>query len=128
MIQFEILSGKMAGTRHVARRFPFRIGRAAQSGLRLEEAGVWEDHAEVRFERGEGYHATAKGDALLFLNGEKVASARLRAGDVIELGAARIRFWLGDTVQRKLGPREWCTWLIVAAVMLGQVLLIYALL
>ncbi len=35
MIQLSILSGKKAGTQTVARRFPFRIGRAAENELQL---------------------------------------------------------------------------------------------
>jgi len=128
MIQLEILSGKMAGNRYGVRRFPLRIGRAPQAGLRLEDPGVWENHAEIGFERGNGYQARANGDALLRINGELLAASRLRAGDVLELGAVRIRFWLGAPTQRRLGLREFGTWLLIAAVILGQIVLIYELL
>ena len=47
MVQFKIVSGKMAGTEQVARRFPFRIGRSAEADLRLEDDGVWDDHLEL---------------------------------------------------------------------------------
>ena len=40
MIQLNVLSGKTAGSQTVARRFPFRIGRAAQNDLLLDDDGV----------------------------------------------------------------------------------------
>ena len=40
MLQLSILSGKTAGTEWVARRFPVRIGRAPDSDLKLEDAGI----------------------------------------------------------------------------------------
>ena len=128
MILLEILSGKLAGTRYGARRFPLRIGRAPQSSLRVEEPGVWDSHAEIRFQRGSGFHASATGDALLRVNGESQTSVRLRTGDVLELGTARIRFWLGEPVQRPLCVREYGAWLLIAAMIFGQVALIYRLL
>jgi hypothetical protein len=128
LVILEVLSGKMAGTRIGVRHFPFRIGRAAQSGLQLEDSGVWDAHAEICLERGAGYQASACDQALLRLNGESVVKAELRAGDVLELGTVKIRFWLGDTAQRSLRFRETVTWLFIAAVLMGQVTLIYLLL
>ena len=46
MVQLNILSGKKAGTRTVARHFPFRIGRAAGNELQLEDDGVWDQHLD----------------------------------------------------------------------------------
>jgi predicted component of type VI protein secretion system len=128
MIQFQVLSGKMAGSKQVARLFPFRIGRSPEAHLRLEDPGVWDAHAEINFHRGDGYHLAANPDSLVLVNGERFAAARLRNGDVIELGGARLRFWLADAEQKKLVFREWSTWLLIAAVAFGEIALIYLLL
>jgi hypothetical protein len=125
MIQLKILSGKMAGTEMVARRFPFRIGRAATANLCVEEDGVWEDHLELGFERGTGFVLTARPNALTGVNGQPVTQVVLRNGDLIEIGAVKMRFWLAETRQAGMRLREWLTWTGIALVTAGQVWLIY---
>jgi len=128
MVQLQILSGKQAGTRWVARRFPVRIGRDAACELRLEEDGVWDRHCEVTFDPAQGFLLTAQPRALLTVNHEPTQTIRLRNGDSFELGSARLRFWLAETPQRGLRAREWFVWAIVASISLGQVALVYWLL
>ena len=93
MVQLNILSGKMAGTQWVARRFPVQIGRAANSGLRLEENGVWDEHAQLNLDRLEGFLLKAHPNALVTVNNQPVQTVRLRNGDSIALGAVRLQFW-----------------------------------
>jgi hypothetical protein len=62
---------------------------------------------------------------LLQVNDAPVRRAVLRNGDVISLGALKIRFSLGPVRQSSLAPREWLTWLALAALCLGQVALVY---
>lgn len=129
MIQFKILSGKTAGSTSVARRFPFRVGRASGSDLVMEEPGVWDDHFHVEFEAGEGYVASPRENALMTVNGEAVREKTLlRNGDSIEIGGARLQFWLGETRQSAMRIREFLVWLGIAAITLAQVYLIYRLL
>jgi len=52
VIQFKILSGKMAGHYRVARHFPFQIGRKTGVDLQLEDAGVWDKHLTVQLAAG----------------------------------------------------------------------------
>ena len=49
----------------VARRFPVQIGRNAQAHLRLEDEGVWDDHARIELRHGEGFYLEAHEHALL---------------------------------------------------------------
>lgn len=128
MIQLQILSGKMAGTRWTARRFPVRIGRAAGNHLQLVEDGIWDEHLELTFERSEGFMLAACSEALVTLNHERVQATRLRNGDSIEIGCVRLRFWLGETRQHGLRLREGFVWGLVTLVSLGEVALIYWLL
>src|SRR6266850_5588955 len=128
MVQFQILSGKMAGTRWVARRFPVRVGRTAANDLQLQDQGVWDEHLELNFDRRQGFTLIAKPDALVTVNREAVQTARLRNGDSIELGAVRLQFWLGETRQYGLRIREWFVWTLIAVISLGEVALVYWLL
>jgi pSer/pThr/pTyr-binding forkhead associated (FHA) protein len=120
MVQFEILSGKTAGSWHAARRFPFAIGRAADSSLRIEEDGVWNHHAIVSLVPNRGFRVEASEKALLMVNDTPVSQSDLRNGDQLALGSARIRFWLSDARQRGLAWRELLVWGIVLAVFAAQ--------
>jgi pSer/pThr/pTyr-binding forkhead associated (FHA) protein len=125
MIQLQILSGKQAGVRWIARRFPVRIGRAAANDLRLEENGVWDRHCVLKFDPAEGFRIDAQPDALLTVNREPAQTARLRNGDSIELGSARLQFWLNAATQRRQWLREALVWTLIAAVCLAEVILVY---
>ena len=128
MIQLHILSGKMAGTRWVTRRFPVRIGRAAANDLRLEEDGVWDEHLQLGFDREAGFTLTACPDALVSVNRESAQTVRLRNGDSLEIGSVRIQFTLAEARQRGLRIPEWTVWLLIALVSLGQIALVWWLL
>ncbi len=128
MVQLHVLTGKKAGTQAVARRFPFRVGRSSQAALVLEDAGVWDRHLEIDLRPAHGAVLTASDEALTLVNGETVREAALRNGDIIELGAVKLRFGLSATRQRSLRWRETLTWIVLAAFCLGQVALIYWLL
>lgn len=125
MVQFNIVSGKMAGTEQVARRFPFRIGRSPSADLRLEENGVWDEHLELAFHAMEGFVLSVHPDAIAAINGEVFRETVLRNGDAIEIGALKIRFWLSATRQKTLRLREWLTWIGFALLFGVQLGLIY---
>jgi pSer/pThr/pTyr-binding forkhead associated (FHA) protein len=127
MVQFKIVSGKMAGTERVARHFPFRIGRASTADLRLEDDGVWEQHLELRFDAATGFVLSAQPNAIAAINGHVFTEAVLRNGDEIELGALKLRFWLGQTRQNSLRLREWLTWAAFVLILAVQLVLIYRL-
>ena len=118
----------MAGAEGLARHFPFRIGRAPSSGFRVDDDGVWDSHLEIALTDGEGFVLSVASGALASVNGRGVQTALLRNGDLIEVGAAQIRFSLGPARPRGLRPREFLTWAALAALSLGQVALIYWLL
>ena len=128
MIQLKILSGKKAGAGWVARRFPVRIGRGGSADLQLEADGIWDEHLELQFQPGEGFVLQTHPNALTSVNGQPVERALLRNGDLIELGAAKLQFWLADTRQRGLKAREWLVWIGITLIALAQVTLIYWLL
>ena len=128
MVQLKVLSGKKAGAVWVARRFPVRLGRDRHAHLRLEEDGVWDQHAQIEFDRAEGFVLRSKSEAPGLVNGQHVQRAVLRGGDLIELGSLKLQFYLSDNRQSGLGLREALAWLAILGVTLGQFGLIYWLL
>ncbi len=66
--------------------------------------------------------------ALAVVNGTQVTRAILRNGDTIDCGSAKLQFWLADSVQRGLRPREFAAWAGIVMVLLLQVGLLYWLL
>ena len=128
MVQLKVLSGKKAGTVWVARRFPVRVGRSAACALQLEEDGVWDQHFQIDFDRSAGFTLTTQPDALVTINGQPAPGAILHNGDLLEIGSLKLQFWLAESRQRALLPRELFLWTLVTAVFLIQVALIYWLL
>ncbi|HEX3800362.1 MAG TPA: FHA domain-containing protein [Verrucomicrobiae bacterium] len=127
MVQFKIVSGKMAGTEKVARHFPFTIGRSASADLQLADDGVWDKHLELLFDPAAGFVLNTHPSALAAINGQPFQQAVLRNGDSIEIGTLKIRFWLGETRQKSLRPREYLTWAAFVLIVIAQFCLIYSL-
>jgi pSer/pThr/pTyr-binding forkhead associated (FHA) protein len=127
VVQLDILSGKKAGTSFVARRFPFQIGRAADSTLPLDDSGVFDRHATLTVHRRESVVLSVQPGALASLNGDPVQTAALKNGDVIELGGAKLRFTLAAARQRNQRWREVATWIGLALLCAAQVGVIYLL-
>ena len=121
MIQLRILSGKLAGEIIFVRQFPFHIGRAPQNELCLEDEGVWDDHLAIWFEKADGFVLTAAPDAFTAVNEQPQKEIRLRNGDVISFGSAKIQFWLAPAKQRGLHLREAFVWLLLAGLTLLQI-------
>ena len=128
MVELKILSGKQAGASVVARRFPFYVGRAADSGLRLEDEGVFERHFRILLKPAEGFLVAGEPNAVTAVNNQPVAEARLRAGDTIQAGSVSLAFALSPARQRSLRLREISVWLILALLCLAEVAVIYWLL
>ena len=125
MIQLRILSGQTAGETQIVRRFPFRIGRATESDLRLEAAGVWDNHLTLEFQKSEGFILHTAPETFVAINEEQKQSARLRNGDIISFGSAKVQFWLAAPRQRGLRLREISVWLLITAITAVQLILIY---
>lgn len=126
MVQLQLLNGHRGGTIFRSSHFPVRAGRAPESDLLLDEPGVWQRHFLIDW-RAEGLILEAEPEALLSVNDAPVPRAVLRNGDIITVGALKIRFSLSPVSQSSLALREWLTWVALAALCLGQVALVYAL-
>lgn len=128
MVDLHVLSGKKAGSRSAAVRFPFRIGRASQNDLLLDDDGVWDQHLVLEFREKDGFYLAAASNAITTVNGKPLTEALLRNGDVITLGLAKIQFWLAPVPQRGLRLPENFVWALLILVTLVQFLLICAVL
>ena len=127
MVQLSILSSHVAGEPQVVRRFPFHIGRAPDNDLVLDAAGVWNYHFMVDFKPGEGFTLQTFDEAFATVNDQPQSSAiatRLRNGDIISLGSAKIQFWLAAPKQRGLRLRELFVWTLLTAVTASQIALV----
>jgi pSer/pThr/pTyr-binding forkhead associated (FHA) protein len=127
MVQLHVLAGKQAGSRTVVRHFPFRVGRAPDNDLQLDDDGVWDRHLALGLQSG-GFNLVLAPGALIAVNDEPFQNQTLRNGDVITLGSAKLQFWLAATRQRGLRFREYFVWALIILVTLGQFVLIYWLL
>jgi len=126
MIQLQVLSGKKAGNKIAAARFPFHIGRSPQNELSLEDDGVWDRHLTLEFREKEGFHLALTPNAIAAVNGKPVAETMLHNGDVITLGSAKIQFWLASAPQRGLAFRENLVWALLILVTVAQFILLCA--
>ena len=128
MVQLKVLSGQKAGKVLQAAAFPVRIGRASTADLQLEEPGVWDQHLELEFQPAQGFLLARKGEALATINGEAFDRRALRNGDLIEIGALKLRFWLAETKQKGLRWREGLVWGMMILFSLLEIAVIHALL
>lgn len=124
MIQLRILSGRQAGQSLVVRRFPCALGREPGADLRLEDPGVWEQHAALSFESPPNITLRARPEVQVMVNGQPVQEAILRAGDLLELGGTKISFGLSPVKQRGLRFRETLVWGGLILLLLAQLALI----
>jgi len=128
VIQLDILSGRKAGASIVARRFPFQVGRSSDSGFALDDQGVWDRHLIFNLHRGSAVVLNVQANALATVNGAAVQTAPLKNGDLIELGAVKLRFSLSAASQRSQRWREVALWVGLGLIFAVQVAIIYLLL
>ncbi len=126
MVQFDILSGNQAGTRMVARCFPFRIGRAPGNELQLADDGIWDRHLTVEFNPEYGFSLTTALEAIATVKwcaGSKDRSSQRRRhhGRLGENPVLARR----PPRQGSLRLRENFVWALLALVTLGQFALLY---
>ncbi|MGV3771268.1 MAG: FHA domain-containing protein [Verrucomicrobiales bacterium] len=127
MLQFQILSGSKAGEVINCNETPAIIGRGSSVHVLLPDAGVWDEHLEVKLE-GLELKATVLGSALASINGNPFQTTLIRNGDQLTTGAASFRVYLQPAQQKKISLREAATWLIATAIVVIQIVTIFILL
>jgi hypothetical protein len=77
-----------------------RIGRHEENDVRLADKTVHRHHAVLQLTGDQGYTITdlsgAEGNGVL-VNDERITQARLRHGDIVELGSVRLRFTINQS-------------------------------
>ena len=128
MLRFQILSGHKAGAEFIADKFPVTVGRSPSADLSLDDAGVWDKHFEIHFKRGQGLNLKPYPDAIVAINEEPVKEPEitLHNGDLISLGALKLRFGLSPVRQRGLFLREALVWLAFFALFALQAVIFLA--
>lgn len=124
MVQLSVISGSLAGETVFVRHFPFHVGRAAENHLHLADDGVWDHHFVLDFQKGGGFTLQTFGEAFAAVNEQRQTGVRLRNGDLISFGSAKIRFWLAPLEQKSLRLRELSLWLLLATVTVAQAALL----
>ena len=123
MVQLSILSGKLAGDIQIiqdGRVFVPLRGVFEQLGASVVYSNGTIDA------NGNGRDISLQiGSTQATVNGQPQKSTRLRNGDIISIGSAKIQFWLAPAPLRGLGLREALVWLLVASVVASQLALIY---
>jgi predicted component of type VI protein secretion system len=125
MVRLTLISGDGPNRSTLASRFPFVVGRDPGCAWVIEGAGVWARHATLELDLKEGFRIRVEPPALLSVNGSAVNETRLRNGDLVDLGAARIRFNLSEIRCRSFHGREAATWLAIGLLGVAQLLLIH---
>ena len=118
----------MAGVSWTARHFPVRVGRDSENELRIEDQGVWNRHFAISFDPVEGFTLEAGSDALVNVNHQPVRTHHLRPGDTIEIGSARLRFWIAEPSRRSLRWREHTFWILLAVIIVVEIWILLRLL
>jgi hypothetical protein len=128
MVLLRFLSGPQADGFQAVRHFPFHVGRAPDNDLCLDAAGIWDYHFMLDLRVDEGFIFQTFETAFAAVNDQPMTSARLRNGDVVSFGSAKIQFWLSAPIQRGLLLPELLVWTLLILVTLSQFGLIYYLL
>jgi hypothetical protein len=128
MVLLSVLSGTMAGTALAARRFPYRLGRGPRMNGRFDDPGVWDFHLELTLDPRQGFILRRPTpEARAQINGQDFDSRRLHNGDLVEFGAVKLRFALGETTLRRQRGLAALVWLLFGAVLAAELTVIYQL-
>jgi hypothetical protein len=125
MVQFQVLTGKMAGATVVARHFPFAIGRSASMHLRLDDTGIWDQHLVLQMTPEGSFLLARPSPGLASVNGTAFETVTLRNGDLVELGSVRLRFALADVTWRRWQISEFLFWFVMGVILALQGALIW---
>lgn len=126
MLQLTILAGKTAPATVRLRGTSACIGRGPAHDICMDDDGVWEKHLRIMLEPNLQFLARCRPETHMVINGQTVNESPLRNGDIIELGAAKLRFGFAETNLRRHATREAATWMLIVLVLLLQIGLIYS--
>ena len=132
MLQFHVTDERGTVTTHTAtaREFPLTIGRSAHAGLRLNSAGVWEQHARIFLANSSAFPGQQRfiieslGQTIVSINGSILPTKELSVGDEILIGATRLTVGLAPARQKKFSVHDFCFGLLLFLVVITEAVLI----
>lgn len=121
-----IRSGRAVNHFVEVNEFPVTIGRAANAKLRLDDSGIWEQHAKLTLHLGKGILLQPLSEGTVAINDQAITGiTALRNGDIFQMGSVKCQFQLGPSAPRTLAWREGLVWLMLSGVLAIQFALIY---
>jgi hypothetical protein len=122
----EIETGSSEGPRFFSLDcLPVSVGRHGTECL-LDKPGVWDCHLVLSRDSQGWIVATPHGEGAVFRGGDQLGPAtRLKNGDSLDLGSARLQFRISSPRQRTLWMLETVTWSGLLALVVAQVLILF---
>jgi pSer/pThr/pTyr-binding forkhead associated (FHA) protein len=105
--------------------YPFRIGRGPGDQLRIQAPGVWEGHCTLEWRGADGIHLVGSPEAITAVNGQTVKEIKVRNGDLLDIGGARLMLSVRPAPQRTFRLLEILVWLVLAGIGLTQLFLMF---
>ncbi|MGB0579899.1 MAG: FHA domain-containing protein [Limisphaerales bacterium] len=127
MVEFELLRSDPEPTALPVSKFPCVIGRGSRCDIRLNEPGVWVEHAELTIQSDNSFRIEKRGDGALLLNGESITESELNTSDILDLGGIKLRFRLSAVHPDAQSHADWIFWgtiALVVATMIGLMILL----
>lgn len=87
---------EVGATTYALRAPVTRLGRGAESDLRIEDPGISRHHAEIRLQGGDVLIVDAGSTNGIVIDDERVEQARLKDGTRVVLGSTTVVFHSGD--------------------------------
>jgi FHA domain len=125
MFEVTVLDGVEAGVSRMVRgtRLPFTVGRGG-SDLSLPAPGVWERHFEILLSPEYRFGLRCGGETSVLVNGVPMKESRLKNGDIVQCGAAKLLFSLTSPKRKSMAPWAGFAWALLGSVTLLELLLI----
>jgi hypothetical protein len=103
---------------------PVSVGRRSGEYM-LDLKGVWDHHLVLSRDAQGWIVATPHVEAAVFRSGEQLGpSTRLKSGDCLDLGSAKLNFRITPPRQRTLRMLETLTWSGLLALVVAQMLML----
>ncbi len=119
MIELIEIGDRKSGRRFQSDAAPIRLGRRAGLDIVLPDPGVFDLHAEIGMDAEGWYTLRSTGPAIVSVNDHPVQQHRLRNGDVMSLGSAKLQFSIRTAPQKSMRRYEYAVWILFAAVLGG---------
>ena len=125
MIELRWLNQRGTGRIFRLESAPILLGRRLGLDVVVAEPGVWDVHGKIEQDSDGWFTVAPQGAATLSVNDQPVLQHRLRQGDVLTLGSAKLQFSVGAAPQKSLRFHEGSAWFqIVAVILVGAVMLV----